>query len=341
METTSTFVGVDIGTSRVVVASKHSFDRKHLTEDINGFITLPAIPKIRASLNANTVPFVEYDDNIFVIGSQCLTFADIFNKDIRRPMANGCVNPDEPASQRLMEALLSQLLPTKPADGTILCFSVPSASAEGTVPKRAHLLHHEVMLTDLFTQMGYKAFPVQEGEAVVYSDLADTNYTGLAISFGAGLCNVALSYMAVPIITSSFPYGGDAIDSQVAAVVNEKASRVRIFKESQFSFIPTSSTSAMQEALRIFYIDLFTSLTGSLAAALRNTQSVPHIPQPIPVVLAGGAVLPQGFLPLFESVFLREKWPFDVSEIRLTRYPLHSVALGTLAYAEANHTSGV
>ncbi len=42
-----------------------------------------------------------------------------------------------------------------------------------------------------------------------------SNYTGIGISCGGGLCNVCLAYLSVPVVSFSVPKAGDFIDSRV------------------------------------------------------------------------------------------------------------------------------
>ena len=54
---------------------------------------------------------------------------------------------------------------------------------------------------------------INEGLAVVFSELEDENFTGIGISCGGGMCNVALAYLSIPSIMFSIPKGGDFIDA--------------------------------------------------------------------------------------------------------------------------------
>ena len=68
----------------------------------------------------------------------------------------------------------------------------------------------------MFGKLGYDARSISEGLAVVYGEMESSNYTGIGISCGGGLCNVCLAYLSVPVFSFSIPKGGDFIDSAVA-----------------------------------------------------------------------------------------------------------------------------
>src|SRR5260370_32157631 len=82
--------------------------------------------------------------------------------------------------------------------------------------------------------MGYGLQSMNEGLAVVYGELESTNYTGIGVSCGGGLCNVCFAYLSVPILSFSMPKAGDFIDASAASVIGERFNRRRILKEQSF-----------------------------------------------------------------------------------------------------------
>ena len=145
--------------------------------------------------------------------------------------------------------------------------------------------------------------------------------------------------MAVPVLDFSIPIGGDSIDANTASVLDEKASRIRVYKETQFSLESEDGDLALNRTLRVFFLELIKQVVDTLAEVLLKSSDIPRITVPIPVVLAGGTVMPTGFLPLFDSVFRRVNWPFEISAIRLATDPLDAVARGALRYAQVNYAA--
>ncbi len=60
------------------------------------------------------------------------------------------------------------------------------------------LTYHEATIRQILTEIGYQASPINEGLAVIYGEMESSNYTGIGISCGGGLCNVCLAYLSVP-----------------------------------------------------------------------------------------------------------------------------------------------
>src|SRR5580692_5178644 len=121
----SSAVGLDIGTSRIVAARNAGQEFKYDIQ-LNAFVTIPYSKMTETVLQKEGVPYSIDANEIVVHGNESERFADLLNKDIRRPMTRGVLNPDEPDSVRLIRELTTSLA-GKAAKGAKLCFSVPAA----------------------------------------------------------------------------------------------------------------------------------------------------------------------------------------------------------------------
>ena len=89
--------------------------------------------------------------------------------------------------------------------------------------------------------MGYQVKSINEGLAVIYSELESTNYTGIGISCGGGLCNVCVAYLSVPVMSFSIPKAGDYIDNS-AAVDDRRAGQSRSHRQGEIHSTSTDSS---------------------------------------------------------------------------------------------------
>jgi hypothetical protein len=216
----------------------------------------------------------------------------------------------------------------RPTEKRALYFSVPAAPfGEGD-----NLTYHEATLKQLLDSLGYRAKSITEGLAVVYAELEDSNYTGLGISFGGGLCNVCLSYLSIPVLSFSIAKAGDFIDASSAAVTGDRATHVRVVKEESFHF-NGHFADKMHQVIAVYYDDMIRALVDALKDQLSKCRSLPRLTRPIPLVLSGGSALPGGFRDRFESVLKESKLPIAFSEIRMAEDPLNSTAKGALIAA--------
>jgi len=329
-------VGVDVGTSRIVCCRSDSEGPQSISADLNAFIEIPRSLVVENSLRLRQVPYLADKDKLFVWGGWSLTFAELFHSELRRPMQSGVLNPNESTAMDIMATIFERLLGPSRSLSEPLVFSVPSPSIDmSDVPSAAQLINHESMLTALFNRMGFRASAVKEGDAIVYAECEDTQYSGVGISFGAGLCNVALTYLAVPVLDFSVPRGGDFIDSSAAAVLGEKSSRVRVVKEQSFSFV-TPSNEPVPRAVRVFYEELIRTVIEKLVQVFTNSPDIPRLAEAIPLVVAGGTSLPQGFRSTFAAALQQHQLPIRISEVRMSKDPLNAVARGALQYARIN-----
>ncbi len=181
-------------------------------------------------------------------------------------------------------------------------------------------------------KLGYQPSSINEGLAVVYAELESSNYTGIGISLGGGLCNVCLAYLSVPVLSFSVPKAGDFIDASSASVTGERANRIRLTKEDSFHFNGFFADKVHQ-VIGVYYDDMIRSLVSALKEAFSRTKDLPKFTRPVPMVLSGGTTMPPGFRDRFEKLLWEQDFPVTVSEIRLAQNPLFATAKGALVYA--------
>lgn len=322
-------LGLDVGTSRLCLAQRAG-DEYQFETQLNAFVTVPFSKLTENVLSRENIPHTVSGQEIVVHGNESDRFADLLNVDTRRTMTKGVLNPSEPESLSMLRKIVESLL--DPAKGSRkLCFTVPAAP----LGAEDNLTYHEATLRQVFTEMGYQVKSINEGLAVIYSELETTNYTGIGISCGGGLCNVCVAYLSVPVMSFSIPKAGDYIDDSAASMTGELANRIRITKEDSFHFNGFYSDKVLQ-VLSVYYDDMIQSLVQGIKTAFSNSRNLPKQKRALPVVLSGGTALPPGFRDRFEKAFLEANLPIPTSEIRLAADPLHTSAKGALVAALAD-----
>jgi hypothetical protein len=322
-------LGVDVGTSRVCLAQR-SGEQFRFETQLNAFVTIPFSNMTAGVLNKESIPHTATASEIIVHGNESERFADLLNIDTRRTMSKGVLNPIEPASLEMLRKIIESLVePAK--ERHKLCFTVPAAP----LGAEENLTYHEATLRQIFSDMGYDVKSINEGLAVIYSELESTNYTGIGISCGGGLCNVCVAYLSVPILSFSIPKAGDYIDSSAATITGELANRVRIAKEDSFHF-NGFFVDKLHQVLSVYYDEMIQSLVQGMKQAFSNTRNLPKSSRQLPIVLSGGTALPDGFRERFEKILQEAELPISTTEIRMAADPLHSSAKGALIAALAD-----
>ena len=322
-------LGLDVGTSRICLAQRVGEEYRFETQ-LNAFVTVPFSNMTENVLTKENIPHSVAGPEIVVHGNESDRFADLLNVDTRRTMTRGVLNPAEPDSLNMLRKIVESLLDST-KEPRKLCFTVPAAP----LGAEENLTYHEVTLRQVLTEMGYQVKSINEGLAVIYSELESTNYTGIGISCGGGLCNVCVAYLSVPVMSFSIPKAGDYIDTNAASVTGELANRVRIAKEDSFHFNGFHSDKLLQ-VLGVYYDEMIQSLVQGIKQAFSNSRNLPKQKRPLPVVLSGGTALPEGFRDRFERIFKEANLPIPISEIRMAADPLHTSAKGALVAALAD-----
>src|SRR5262245_16729362 len=323
-----TALGLDVGTSRLVLASGPA-ERVKAKAELNAFIAVPYSRFTENILKQNKVTYqLNGGSTLQVYGNEAARFANVFNTEVRRPMNGGTLNPVEEYSMPVMQAIIQQLV-RKTSKGETMRFSVPGALRNDGSP---NLVYHEAMLRDLLNSMGYNAKGVNEGLAVVFAELEKENFSGIGISCGGGMCNVALAFMSLPVMTFSMNKAGDYIDRNVASVTGELPTRIRLIKEESLD-LSRLPQNKYESALHIYYDDVILSLVESLRSSLAEQKNLPRIDSAIPIVLSGGTARPTGFIDKFRQAIERDGFPLQISEIRMAEDPLTATARGCLIAA--------
>ncbi len=321
-EKQQTALGLDAGTSRIVLAKKNGADYT-FDSQLNAFVRIPYSKITEGVLKKENVPYTVQASELVVHGNESERFADLLGRETRRPMRAGVLNPGEPESEAQLGEIFKSLLAGTPASK--IYFSVPAAplgTSENTT-------YHEATIRQILTGLGHDVQSINEGLAVIYGELESSNYTGIGISCGGGLCNVCLAYLSVPVLSFSIPKAGDYIDGSAATATGELATRVRIAKETGFHF-NGHFTDKVQQVLSVYYDDMIQALVNGMVDAFSSTKTIPRLGRPIPLVLSGGTVMPKGFRDRFAKALEAANFPLAIAEVRIAEQPLYSTARGAL-----------
>jgi hypothetical protein len=318
--------GLDIGTMNIISADRNGEDIVFKRQR-NAFMKIDSSDLTKNMLDTSKVLYIEDNDGIRLLGEDAFKFATIFEKEARRPMKHGIVSPQEKEAIPIMQLIVERVIGDAKGSNEILYISTPADPIDVDMD----VLYHKKTMEALTNRLKYDTRIIDEGLAVIYSELADFNFTGLGISVGAGLTNVTLAYMASPLMSFSISRGGDWIDEQVAKSTGLTKEHVTAAKEKISSLSNKVSVGSPEGALNIYYDALISYVIENLKKKLA------HITPPnvaFPVAIAGGSSLPKGFFEMFETKMQQAKLGIELSKIVKAKDPLHSVARGCLIAAQ-------
>lgn len=319
-------IGLDIGTMNLVSARRT--DKGVQTKRMRDvFLDLP--PNAKKMLKLSGTSFVDRGDDILILGDAAMETANVFGRDPRRPLSSGIISPSETSSLEVLGLLIKNVLGNPVQPGEVCYFSVPAAPLDA----ERDLIYHRGVFERIVRECGYTPYHGNEAMAIIYSDAADAGFSGLSISFGSGMANVALAINTIEGLTFSVARGGDWIDKGAATSVGATQARICAIKESGVDLMNPSDRS--QEAIVFYYRALVDYVLDQVVARFKKIDGKFALNRSIPLIISGGTSLAGGFVEFFTQVFedRRKRFPIEISEIKQAKEPLNSVAYGLLVQA--------
>ena len=329
--------GLDCGTSFYIAATEDTIKKQR-----NAFLTVDGeVNQVKRMLKRQGIPFVEKANKVHIVGQHAFNYAQIFSTtELRRPMAQGMLNPKEKDSLPILNAIIGELIGK--AKGKETCvYCIPSKP----IDVQREVSYHEDVLKTIIEQYGYTVKVIEEAVAIGYEGLVDTQLTGVAISMGAGMCNIAVMYQGMTALSFSVSRGGDWVDENVSMDTGVPQAKVTNIKETSTTLDLSSATyqNIYEEdtdeanvliAIRSYYGALINYLLTNLKVQFEGVENVPNFPEPVPIVIGGGTALVKGFLDVFNEQFDQDEFPIPISEIVLIEDAHTAVSRGCLSEAQ-------
>lgn len=320
-------VGLDMGTMNIVAARRT--EKGIVTNRIrDAFLDLPAEHK--KMLKLSNVNYIEKDDDLVIVGDAAYDMANVFSREVRRPLQSGLIAAGEVNALEILGILVRHVLKDPVHEDEICYFSVPAAPVDD--PSR-DVIYHKGILENIVRECGYRPFASNEALAIVYSECGNDGFSGLTFSYGSGMTNIALAINTIEGLSFSIGRGGDWIDAGAAKSTGSTQARMCSLKEKGLNL--TKPQGREQEALTVYYKNLIEYGLDHVMKEFIKIKDRFALPKPIPIVVSGGTSKAAGFLEFFQEVFesKRKKFPFEISEIRAAKEPLDAVARGLLIQA--------
>lgn len=327
-------LGLDVGTMNVVSARRSGPEQVETARVRDAFLDLEEGAKKMLKLSG--INFIDKGkDGIVVVGDSALEMANVFGREARRPLARGLISAGEIEALEILGILIKNLIGPPRIPGEVCYFSVPAAP----VDEKRDVVYHRGVFERIITECGYKAVAANEAMAIVYAETARDGFSGLGISFGSGMANIALSVSGVEGLTFAVARGGDWIDAGAASATGATASRMCALKERGFDLM--APVGREQEALALYYKALIEYVIAAISNEFAKIKDRFALPKAIPIVVSGGTAMAGNFLPFFKHTFepKRARFPIEISEIRQASDPLNAVARGLLIQAMQEYES--
>ncbi len=324
--------GLDVGTANLLSATQEDGEIV-VKRERNAFLEIPAeFAGNRDMLTKLNVPFVSFRDHLYVLGDASFNLANMFGKEVRRPMSDGFLSPQEQDAIPMMKFIVERLLGAPKVAGEPVYFCIPAPS----IDKENDTVYHEGIVSGILKKLGFTPHSMNEAHAVVYSELADQGFTGIGVSCGGGMFNVCVAYKTIPAVKFSVARGGDWIDQHVSKVMGISRTRATAIKEGDVNLMAPRNRE--EEAVVLYYRNLISYVLQNLKQRFQLARDVPQFTEPVEVVVAGGTSLVGGFVEVFAEELQKIDFPLQVAGVRRAEDALSSVTRGCLIAAALNES---
>ena len=330
-------LGFDCGTFNLVCCNRDGEGNIVYKREVNAFMEIPLESRMVFNMmKAAKVPLIELNKVAYALGEKACEMTYTFSQiELKRPMIHGCVNPKEKEAFQIMSIMIHSLINGLKKDGDVLYYCVPA----NAINEETDADYHQRILDAIFkaykSETGLKvdAHPINEALALVYAELGSKAYTGIGISFGAGMVNVCFAMYGNPVFAFAIVNSGDWIDKQAAKATGETISFIN--KEKTKVDLTKPPANLVERAIHTQYRLMIEHTVNGIKKGFTDVTKTVRTDSEIDVVIAGGTSSPNGFAELFKETLMQATLPIKIGSVVRPSDPLYSVARGCLLAAEA------
>jgi len=328
--------GLDVGTSYIVLSKEENNNLIYKDFRDAFYVIKPTTPVATKMIEKGLTGkvFIKDSDGSFILlGKDAIEKAIERNDTAKRPMYKGVVSAKEKDAKRVLAFILKEVVGKASEPGEKLVFCVPAQPVDQE-DEDFDVGYHEDVVKTILAECGYSARSINEAEALCYAELENDEYTGIAISCGAGMTNVCVMLNGEPTVVFSTTKSGDWIDRMSAVATGEPDSVVQAEKEGGGFKIGETTENPVLGAVSAYYERLIDYTTKQLSAALTGHKSLPKFKDALTIVIAGGTSQANGYIEEFTKKLADNNFPLKIKVVRHAADPLHAVAKGCLIAAK-------
>lgn len=336
-------IGLDIGTGTLVASFLSSDDQVVHKTVRDSFLELKPANKLvhntmKKGLTRAGVNFFESEDSFFILGDDSLIQSVERQMVIRRPMSRGVISAKESHALPLFKALLRELLGPPIVANEPVVYSIPAAPIDNAFD----VIYHEKVIETILAELGFKGKSINEGYAIILAEGSEDDFTGISISCGSGMMNIAVANTADLVVKFSISKSGDWIDENSALSLGyDPHSRdinqitpnlVTYVKEQGIDILNPDLTDRIKLSIAAHYKSLISYIVSNIIAELAVAQGLPKFFNEVPVTVAGGTSLAGGFMTVLEGELkaYQHKLPFKLGAVKHANKPMTAVSEGCL-----------
>ena len=329
---------MDVGTYNLVFCRRNEEGNFTYHRQVNAFLEMPLENRFVFDMMKQAgVPLIELEKRAYALGEAAVEMTYTMSVlELKRPMTHGCVNPKEKDAFQIMSIMMHNLIEGVKKDGEILYYCVPANAVNQDTDADYHQRILQAIFNAYKNETGYRveAHPINEALALVYAELGKKAFTGIAVSFGAGMINVCYAMYGSPVFSFAIVNSGDWIDRQAAKATGESISFIN--KEKTKIDLSKSPTNLIERAIHTQYRLMIEHAVNGLKKGFSDINKSVRTDGEIDVVIAGGTSSPNGFTEIFKETLSGFELPIKIGNVIKPADPLYSVSRGCLIAAESS-----
>ncbi|MEJ7592679.1 MAG: hypothetical protein WKF77_14105 [Planctomycetaceae bacterium] len=333
---------IDFGSCRIrsVFRNPQAPERLTMFSERSEYTLLTNTQQHRQTLEAQAIPCAECDQSLVVFGNRAASAQWLSRVPRTALLTDGNVPSDDAPARQILSQLTESMLPDG-SDSQNLCVLTVPGLRDGSdqAKKNEAFLHHLVQM------QGYQPLVVNSAEAALLATSSDAAFTGVCLVMGAETTTICIARLGKMIVSETIAIGGNWIDTELA-----KHFQVQMFDETGTGYLNIESIRQWKIESRVNLKnplgDRERMLARLYAVALDRvahtvTQMLNSTPvwlalnkQRLSVMLAGGAVVVDGFANLLTEQFIQHDIADRILSIRIAPDPETAVVRGALILAE-------
>ena len=339
---------IDFGSCRIrsVFRNPQTPERLKMFSVRSDYTLLSSTEQNRMTLEALAVPYAECDQALVVFGNQATSAQWLSRVPPTALLVGGNVPSDDAPARQMLSLLTESMLPIihdahSGSGAQNLCVMTVPGLRDGSDQARKN----EAFLYRLVQMQGYQPLVVNSAEATLLATCSDALFTGVNLVMGAETTTICIARLGMLIASETIGIGGNWIDTELA-----KHFRVQIFDEAGTAYLNIesirhwktesganliNSLGDRERMLMRLYTAVLDRVSRTLTQMLDSAQvRLALSTQRLSVMLAGGAVMVDGFVNLLTEQFIQHGIADRILSVRIAPDPETAVIRGALIFGE-------
>lgn len=339
---------IDFGSCRIrsVFRNPQTPERLKMFSERSEYTLLSNSEQNRMSLESQAVPYAECDQALVVFGNLATSVQWLSRVPPTALLAGGLVPSDDAPARQMLSLLTESMLPkisgTQSGSGVQnLCVMTLPGLRDGSDQARTN----EAFLHRLVQMQGYQPLVVNSAEAALLATCSDALFTGVSLVMGAETTTICIARLGKLIASETFAVGGNWIDTELA-----KHFSVQMFDAAGTAYLDIESIrhwklesgvnlmnarGDRERMLARLYTAVLDRMSHTIIQMLDSTQVRLELnTQRLSVMLAGGAVMIDGFASLLTEQFIQHGIADRILSVRIAPDPETAVVRGALIFGE-------